>query len=454
MRYWLIRTQQSSLDPSDVTACLSWPVYQHKNRWRDGQMIVVSEAPPVVPEANDRVVLLRSTKRPSFIGLGHIGALYTHKHRFLQYEYVSVKFDTLLLENPVPLEYVRSQTKLGPLGRGEYITGSDAPTEITQEQWEAITAICVQPESPTPPFMRWTIEPGDVVERADLHDRYGGARTGAVCPSRSEPLVFVFLGARGTRAFLAHDDDHRMMIEVKHSEATAVYGHLREGRALRVFRSIDDTGKKVRYLGQFTVASDNPGTSSVMGQTTHRNRLTSGNYTVDVIIHAITITPYGATVVIEPGDVPVGRPFVAADESITVQDSDMRRSSPELHTAANRSHRKLQNDLASKLRDRGYIPLSPRTEDVPFDLAFFAENKLVIVEVKSLSSDNYVNQFRSGFGQVCEYAEHYLVRGLDVVPVLFMSQKLDSTERSSMAERYGVVLGWPDSDDWLTTVTQ
>jgi hypothetical protein len=129
-------------------------------------MVVVSEAPPVVPEANDRIVLLRTTKRFSFIGLGHIKAPYAHRHRFLQYEYVSVNFDTLLLDNPVPLEYVRSQTKLGPLGRGEYITGGDAPTEITQEQWEAITSICAQRESPTPPFMRWTIEPGSTYSSA------------------------------------------------------------------------------------------------------------------------------------------------------------------------------------------------------------------------------------------------------------------------------------------------
>lgn len=455
MRYWLIRSQRTSMHPGDFVACLSWSVFRYGTVWQNGNQHLVAKAPSVIPAVGDRVVLLGAAKRPSFIGIGCVEAIWTHKKKYEQYECMSVKFAELLMDNPVPLEYVRAQAKLGPLRRGNYVAGADEPVQITREQWDVITSVCAQRESPTPQFMRWSIEPGDVVERADLHDRYGGTRGGAVSPSGSDPLVFVFLGARGTRAFTAREDDRRMTIDVKDKDSAAVYGHLREGRALRVFQSVDGAGKKVRYLGQYAVASDNPGSSTLLGQVMRKNRFSSLARPVDVVLHAIDIIPHGATVALERSGMPplVGRHFMAADDTIVVQGAGPVQTSAKLHTEANRSHRRLQNDLADKVRALGYVPLSPQVDDVPFDLAFFVESKLIVVEIKSVSRDNYVGQFRTGFGQVCEYAEHYLLRGLEVVPVLFMARKPDSAERSSTAARRGVVLGWPDSDDWLTAIT-
>lgn len=452
MRYWLLRTRQNTTRATDSTACRSWPVHHASIPWNATADTQIEE-PVDPPEDGDRIVLLRTTGRPSFIGLGHVRKLYTRQDTHSVSHYVSIDVDTSLVDDPVPVEYVRSHMKLGPLGRTEYIIGGDKPMELTPKQWEAITSACTQQDRPTPQFLRWTIQPGDVVDRADLHDIYGGARSGAASPCASKPHVLIFLGTRGGRAFPSRDAAGQLIIEVKNKDASAVYGHLREGRALRVFRSIDDKGRKVRYLGSYLIASDDPGTHSTVGYIQRKYRNSSSRFRTEaVIIHAIAIAPHGPIADVEYEGIPVGRAFIQTDENIVVREAQGHRSSPELHTEANRSHRRLQNRLAEQLGLLGYTPLSPQPDDVLFDLAFFKEEKLVIVEVKSVSHDNQAAQFRDGFAQVCEYAEHYLMRGMDVTPVLYTEKTVTSERSASMAQRHGVLLGSPQSEGWLKMI--
>jgi hypothetical protein len=72
--------------------------------------------------------------------------------------------------------------------------------------------------------------------------------------------------------------------------------------------------------------------------------------------------------------------------------------------------------------------------------------------VKSTSKRNVADQIRSGFGQVCEYAEHYLARGLEVVPVIYLPGQPKNCLLIDMAVRRGVRIEWPGSGDWITAI--
>jgi hypothetical protein len=88
---------------------------------------------------------------------------------------------------------------------------------------------------------------------------------------------------------------------------------------------------------------------------------------------------HGAGADIRSDKSPVGKPFEQQDEQVVVSEGSERTASPELLTEANLTHRKLQNALAAELLARGISPLSPQSGDMPFDLAFFNDGRLVIV---------------------------------------------------------------------------
>ena len=38
----------------------------------------------------------------------------------------------------------------------------------------------------------WDLQPGDIIKRIDLHDRFGGARQGGIAPSRTTRNILIF----------------------------------------------------------------------------------------------------------------------------------------------------------------------------------------------------------------------------------------------------------------------
>mgnify|MGYP001377258985 CR=1 FL=1 len=111
----------------------------------------------------------------------------------------------------------------------------------------------------------WTLQPGDLIIRRELHDRYGGGRQGGMEPSAKTPNVFLFTDREtGERNGYTHDGwapdgtfhytgEGPSGDQVMTHGNRAVRDHLKEGRALRLFQK---EGTSVRYLGEFEVPDD------------------------------------------------------------------------------------------------------------------------------------------------------------------------------------------------------
>ncbi|MZE43733.1 restriction endonuclease [Streptomyces sp. SID5477] len=108
----------------------------------------------------------------------------------------------------------------------------------------------------------WDLEPGDVVERKQLHAKYGGRTQGGIGPSAKTPNVMIFTDPVAGEKHGYYDGwmpdglfhysgegqygDQRML-----SGNASILNHEAEGRALRVFQGARGN---VTYLGRFIAA--------------------------------------------------------------------------------------------------------------------------------------------------------------------------------------------------------
>ena len=112
----------------------------------------------------------------------------------------------------------------------------------------------------------WALQPGEVIERTMLQERYGGRRQGGIGPSRSSPNVMLFSepaagephgyfdGWRADGCFHYTGEGQRGDQQMKSGNA-AILNHESEGRALRLFLGARG---QVRYEGRFELAADRP----------------------------------------------------------------------------------------------------------------------------------------------------------------------------------------------------
>lgn len=112
----------------------------------------------------------------------------------------------------------------------------------------------------------WTLQPGDTIERKELHSLFGGRTQGGIGPSAKTPNVFVFTDPVAGEKHGYYDDwmpdgrfhysgegqygDQRMV-----SGNASILNHQAEGRALRVFQGARGT---ITYRGEFTIDQENP----------------------------------------------------------------------------------------------------------------------------------------------------------------------------------------------------
>jgi hypothetical protein len=112
----------------------------------------------------------------------------------------------------------------------------------------------------------WALQPGEVIERTILHERYGGRKQGGIGPSRKSPNVLVFSdpaagephgyfdGWRADGCFHYTGEGQRGDQEMKSGNA-AILHYEAEARALRLF--VGARGR-VTYEGRFGLAHDRP----------------------------------------------------------------------------------------------------------------------------------------------------------------------------------------------------
>jgi hypothetical protein len=114
--------------------------------------------------------------------------------------------------------------------------------------------------------MDWDLDPGDMIERTQLHLRYGGRTQGGIGPSKQSPNVLLFSdpvsgeqhgyfdgwGDDGCFHFVGEGQrgDQRMV-----SGNASVLRHGEDSRALRLFQGARGI---VRYFGEFDLDDDRP----------------------------------------------------------------------------------------------------------------------------------------------------------------------------------------------------
>ncbi|MFB6931402.1 Shedu anti-phage system protein SduA domain-containing protein [Streptomyces chartreusis] len=149
-----------------------------------------------------------------------------------------------------------------------------APLALEAGQWDGLRS-AAQPDSRRQP--RWGIPTGTVVQRAELHDVYGGNRSLPGSSSKSSN-TFLFVRHVADREALATprwDGDVLVVPGVVQAgdyvsrENRMVLHHVRRGLPLRVF---EQQGRACRYLGEFLVDQDQPVESWVQTGTVRRSR--------------------------------------------------------------------------------------------------------------------------------------------------------------------------------------
>ena len=128
------------------------------------------------------------------------------------------------------------------------------------------------------------------------------------------------------------------------------------------------------------------------------------------------------------------------------------RLDPDAIDRGTNAHKKVQNQLADAVRERGWEPRSPGDSDPLFDVGWVAAGAAWVAEVKSLTPANEERQLRLGLGQVLSYA-HLVDWGFETNhPVLAVEREPSSEYWPDLCESHGVSLSWPDVfDEMLDT---
>jgi hypothetical protein len=119
-----------------------------------------------------------------------------------------------------------------------------------------------------------------------------------------------------------------------------------------------------------------------------------------------------------PATEAVGEQYIDENEGVVTKERDPFAIDPTVVDRALQAHRRVQNELAAKVRFEGLTPLRPRASDPKFDLAWNDGSALHVIEVKSLSPTNEEQQLRLGLGQVLRYRHLLKSSQLPVRPVL------------------------------------
>ncbi len=151
---------------------------------------------------------------------------------------------------------------------------------------------------------------------------------------------------------------------------------------------------------------------------------------------------------LKPVDTPGFLRYLTANEDIDVSSGGISRL-PNVHAleAAYREHNRLQNRLASWLKEQGITPESQRAMDrYPVDIQWRHREKVYIGEVKSLSGSNEMQQMRRALGQVLHYrhlAERQL-KGTEVQAVIVVPRS-PGPDWVETCKKAGVTVVWPET---------
>ena len=310
--------------------------------------------------------------------------------------------------------------------------------EVSQYDTESPVDIA-QPEE-------WTLLRGQTILRARLHDRYSGIRQGGIAPSRKTKNIFLFTddssnNEHGYERDYWKDDftffycgDGQTGNQKLTRRNLQVLNHVQDGRKLRLFSPV---AGKVTYLGELTIDSEKPYEfADGIGRDGKPRKVIMFR-----LNRVLEKTDLDAQLLgIQNPINEFGREYIFANEdSRNVAQSDYFSTDPNLLDRALQIHALTQNTVANWVLGDSLRPLSPNSTTCDFDIAWNSDFGKVVCEVKSLSEENEVHQFRFGLGQILEYAQK-----LEAFPVLMFNRRPSQPELLNAAKKAGVAVLWPE----------
>lgn len=114
--------------------------------------------------------------------------------------------------------------------------------------------------------------------------------------------------------------------------------------------------------------------------------------------------------------------YQPAIERYTPPTLELIEVDPERIARSRRAHNELQNRLATRIRESGLTPLSPKQGGPNFDIAWMSTDGFYVAEIKSLTKENEESQLRLGLGQLLMY-RHLLLQQYEPVKALFVVER-------------------------------
>jgi hypothetical protein len=139
----------------------------------------------------------------------------------------------------------------------------------------------------------------------------------------------------------------------------------------------------------------------------------------------------------------IGTEYRAAHEETSVAERDPFSIDPAIVERGLRSHAATQNALADFLKNRLLLPLSPRSDEPNYDIAWKNNEEIWIAEIKSITGTNEEKQLRLGLGQVLRYCQILKARG-NTHGVLAIERAPSDQTWIDLCEAHNILLVWPE----------
>ncbi|MFD7513818.1 Shedu anti-phage system protein SduA domain-containing protein [Streptomyces niveus] len=177
---------------------------------------------------------------------------------------VRLSFGKLSFSAPVSAEALRASGLDHVVKRGRSVTEGRqlVAVDLANKQWSELTQLVDKTQAPDDMPTAWSIPPGAVVKRSELHDVYGGSSRVTVGASGRTPNAFLLLDHSATGE-LAPRWDGPVLVASGQAQWTdsisndnlAALAHRRRGVPLRVFVV---HGSESLYLGEFAIEPESP----------------------------------------------------------------------------------------------------------------------------------------------------------------------------------------------------
>ena len=231
------------------------------------------------PRVGDEVYLLRQRKDRGIVRKGTVcEAAFMAPHwdpkkaaAGEETAYLGIDWATdLLLPPPLSVGLLEDQIP-DYAWNHQYSSGNELPAPIAERVahlWGSSLPATTAAQS------AWNIEPGSIVTRSEIHERFGGALYGGIQPSAQTPNIFVYSDPETSADIYPYDgwsDDQSVFLYTGEGRQgdqrlingnKAILNHKSDGRILRVFAAdgrLEGTNTRTHvYLGAFEVDAELP----------------------------------------------------------------------------------------------------------------------------------------------------------------------------------------------------